>query len=466
MDRGDQHADIGRDLAPDALDPLHEVAALALIHEVDEVDTQLHGERLDPQQGLDRSLVVGRTAVLCEVGSLGPVQFGLVLLVGLVGRGTRERRHDEEGQVDLNAHTGEDQGGREQRQSPVRREELLSELASEALLVVIDDARDQHARGSGDDEGWNLADQAIPDGEHRVDLGCVAKPEPLLEHTDDDAAQDVDDGDHDARDCVPADELAGTVHGPVEVGFARDFLSALSSLDLVDEAGVQLCVDGHLLAWHRVEGEPRGDLGDTTSTLRDDHEVDDDQDDEDHETDDVAASHHDLAEGLDDLAGRGLRAAAEQDEPGARDVETQPVQRRGEQQRREDGELDRRLDVERRQEDEQARRDADGQQQVEDRCRHRTIMITGTHPAPSPERRRPGRAAVEGGCSGLGAEVAITVCRRSGSGWTIARGGPSRPRTCWSRALAPKEAAVSYRSVRPTDRSVSVSRSPCAVPFP
>ena len=39
-------------------------------------------------------------------------------------------------------------------------------------------------------------------------------------------ADDVDERDDDAGDGVAADELAGTVHGAVEVGLLRDLLAA------------------------------------------------------------------------------------------------------------------------------------------------------------------------------------------------------------------------------------------------
>ena len=64
----------------------------------------------------------------------------------------------------------------------------------------------------------------------REGLGGLADIHPLLKGSDDDAADDVDEHDHDAGDGVPADELAGTVHGSVEIGFARDLLAALAGL--------------------------------------------------------------------------------------------------------------------------------------------------------------------------------------------------------------------------------------------
>ena len=44
----------------------------------------------------------------------------------------------------------------------------------------------------------------------------------MLDHADIDSTQHIDEGDDNARDGVATDELGGTVHGSVEVGFLRD----------------------------------------------------------------------------------------------------------------------------------------------------------------------------------------------------------------------------------------------------
>ena len=104
--------------------------------------------------------------------------------------------------------------------------------------------------------------------------------------------------------------------------------AALARLVLGDLAGVQVGVDRHLLAGHRVEGEARGDLGDAAGAVRDDDELDDDQDQEDDEADDHVAADDEVAERLDDVAG----VALEQDQARDRDVERQAEQRREQQQ--------------------------------------------------------------------------------------------------------------------------------------
>jgi hypothetical protein len=105
--------------------------------------------------------------------------------------------------------------------------------------------------------------------------------------------------DDNARHGVPADELAGTVHGAEEVGLLRDLFAAPLGFALVDDAGVQVRVDGHLPPRHPVQGEsgrhfadPRGPLGDHHEL---DHHDDHEQDGPHHEL----VARHEFAERLD-----------------------------------------------------------------------------------------------------------------------------------------------------------------------
>jgi hypothetical protein len=72
---------------------------------------------------------------------------------------------------------------------------------------------------------------------------------------------------------------------------------------IVDHAGGQVGVDGHLLARQGVQGEARGHFGHAARPARDDSEVHHQQDEEDHRADDQTAAHRELTEGLDDVAG-------------------------------------------------------------------------------------------------------------------------------------------------------------------
>ncbi len=124
-----------------------------------------------------------------------------------------------------------------------------------------------------------------------------------LEHADDDPADEVDRGDDHRGHGVAFDELGGAVHGAVEVGLLGDLGAARARLVVADQAGVEVGVDRHLLAGHRVEREARADLGDAPGAVGDDHELDHDEDQEDHEADDDVAADDEFAERLDDAAG-------------------------------------------------------------------------------------------------------------------------------------------------------------------
>ncbi len=223
----------------------------------------------------------------------------------------------------------------------------MRELLAERLVGGSAHAglRDQQARRRRHDQRGDLARQAVADGQQGVALGGLPEAQALLRHADDDAADHVDEGDQQGRHRVAAHEFRGTVHGAEEGGLLLQGRAPSLRGLLVDQAGRQVGVDRHLLAGHRVEGEAGRDLGDPARALRDDHEIHDDQDREHDDPDDEVAPHHEVAEGLDDVAGRRrtLVAVAE-DEARRGEVQGEPQHRGDEQQRREDGEFQRIID--------------------------------------------------------------------------------------------------------------------------
>jgi hypothetical protein len=112
----------------------------------------------------------------------------------------------------------------------------------------------------GDEQRRDLRDQPVTHGEQRELTHRVARGEPQLHHPDGHAADEVDRGDDQAGDRIALHELRGTVHGAVEVRLRGDPTPALLRLDVGDQPGVEVRVDRHLLAGHRVQGEARGDL--------------------------------------------------------------------------------------------------------------------------------------------------------------------------------------------------------------
>ena len=221
-------------------------------------------------------------------------------------------------------------------------------------------------------QSGDLRDEAVTDGQQRVGLGRLAHRQVVHHRADQQAADDIDDHDEDAGDRVAADELAGAVHGTVEIRFRAHFGAARAGLVLRDEAGIEIGVDGHLLAGHRVQRESRGHFRHAARTLRHHDEIDDGEDDEDDGADGVVAADHELAEGRDHLAGRvRTLVAVHEHDAGRGDIERQAQDRHQQQHGREDREIERPLDVEHRHDDDERQRDVEREQHVEHDRRQR-----------------------------------------------------------------------------------------------
>ncbi len=179
--------------------------------------------------------------------------------------------------------------------------------------------------------------------ERGINFGRAAQVHAVLEHADAQSRQNVDDRDHDAGDGVAADELAGTVHGPVEVGLFGDLFAAAAGLFLVispafRSASIAICLPGMPSKANRAATSlmRRGTLGD-------DQKLNRDQDREDRKADEELPAGDELAERLNHVAGggRAVLGPAREDQPRRRDVQHQPRQRRSEQNRRKHAEVER-----------------------------------------------------------------------------------------------------------------------------
>jgi hypothetical protein len=136
-------------------------------------------------------------------------------------------------------------------------------------------------------------------------------------------------------------EARRPVHRSVKFGLAGDALAPPPRLDLVDQPGVHVGVDGHLLARQRIQGEARRHLGGAHGAVRDDQELNGDQGQKEHEAHHVVAAHHKLPEGLDHLAGRRRALGAmQQDAAAGGDVQRQAKEGQQQQQRGKDAQLD------------------------------------------------------------------------------------------------------------------------------
>ena len=151
-------------------------------------------------------------------------------------------------------------------------------------------------------------------------------------------ADDVDDENQDTGDCIATYELAGPIHSPVKVRLLSDFFAAASSVVLIDDTGIEISIDGHLLTGHGIEGKARTYLGDSSRALGYYYEVDDHQNDEHNEADHIVPTDEDFPEGLDNPAGSSPTLMALQEHnTRRRDVQRQPQQRRDQQNGRKGG---------------------------------------------------------------------------------------------------------------------------------
>jgi len=194
----------------------------------------------------------------------------------------------------------------------------------------------------------------------------------MLHGADQDAAEHIDEHDQDAGDGVAAHEFARAVHRAVEIGFLAHLLAAHDRLGLRDDAGVQVGVDRHLPAGHRVQGKACAHLRDAARALGDHDEVDDHEHREHHHAHGVVAADHELTEGGDHVAG-GVRAgvAPDEDDASGGDVQTEPQERRTQQHGGEARELERAAHVDHPEQDHQRQGDVEREQDVEQKRRQR-----------------------------------------------------------------------------------------------
>jgi hypothetical protein len=165
-------------------------------------------------------------------------------------------------------------------------------------------------------------DEAFADGQDGVGFCGRGQIQAVLEHPDDETGNDVDHGDEHGRQRVALREPDGTVHGAVEIRFAPHLFAPLACFAVVDQSGIEVGVDRHLPARHRVQRESRGDFGNADRAVVDDEELDRDQDDEHDRAHHEVAADHELAERHDHVSG-GVNAvgAVQQHETRGRDVQ-------------------------------------------------------------------------------------------------------------------------------------------------
>ena len=203
-------------------------------------------------------------------------------------------------------------------------------------------------------------------------MGRLPESQALLQYADDHSADDVDQHDQKTGDGVAAHEFRGAVHRAEEAGLVLQILASSPRFLLVDQAGGEIGIDGHLLAGHGIEVETRRHFCDATRAFGDDHEVHDHQNREHDDADDEVAAHDKMAERLDDVAGGSCSfMPVSQDEPRRGEIEREPQHGGDQQHGRKRGELERGLDEQSRHQDQNRKGDRDGERKIEQYRRQR-----------------------------------------------------------------------------------------------
>jgi hypothetical protein len=185
-------------------------------------------------------------------------------------------------------------------------------------------------------------------------LTGFGKAEAVLPYGDDKTADQIDKQDQHCGDGIAAHEFAGAIHRAKKIRLLRHLPPAACRFFLVDQPGIEIGIDGHLLAGHTVEHEARGNFRNAPGAFGNHDKIDDHQDRENGDTDRIIAADDKAAESLDNAARRTRsQIAVEQDDPGGGDVQRQPQQCRQQKQGRERREIGRFCRVERCQQDHQ-----------------------------------------------------------------------------------------------------------------
>ncbi len=212
----------------------------------------------------------------------------------------RAGREGQEGQAGDEGEDHHDPGHRGERGRLAA--DLRDDLDVDRALAAA--ARQQEARGDGDDDRRDLRDEPVADRQDRVGLDRLTDRHAMRDHPGREADDQIEDGDQQARDGVALHELRGTVERAEERRLGEVGLAAALGLLVIDRARRHVAVDGELLAGHPVQREARADLGHPRRALGDDHEVHDQQHAEHHEPERDGAAHDEAREALDDVAGR------------------------------------------------------------------------------------------------------------------------------------------------------------------
>ena len=297
MDNRRQIAHFLREFLTDTTDTPQQFAILREIHHRDQSVTDFHPQRIFQLNVLPAGFHQLFVFAFDRRGDFHH-RFFLFLTTDPPGQRQQPGSEQQEDQIRHARHHTEqsEHTGAEHHDARIA-EQLGDHLLADVLIGA--DAGHYHTRCGGDHQRGDLRDQTVTDGQQGVAFRRVTEIHVMLQNADQQAADNVNDHDHQTGDGVTAHELTRTVHRTVEVGFLRHVAAALFGFVFTNQTGVEIGVNRHLFAGHAVEHETRAHFGDTPRTLGDNHKVNQDEDDKDHDTDGEITADQKVAEGFD-----------------------------------------------------------------------------------------------------------------------------------------------------------------------
>ena len=159
-----------------------------------------------------------------------------------------------------------------------------------------------HGSSNRQQQRRHLRDQTVADRQGNIGARGGIESQAMLGHADDQTTEDIDGQNQKTGDGIALHEFGGTVHGAIEICFLPDFGAALARLIGGQQARIQIGIDRHLLAGHRVQGKAGCHFRNSSGTLGDHHQIDDNQNSEHKHADNEVAADHEFTEGLNNLA--------------------------------------------------------------------------------------------------------------------------------------------------------------------
>ena len=126
----------------------------------------------------------------------------------------------------------------------------------------------------------------------------------MLHNANDQTTHQIDHQNHDAGHGIATHELGRTVHGTKEVCLLRDFSAALFGFSLLNQTCIQIRINGHLFAWHRIQSKASRYFSYAARALGNHHKVNNRNHQEDHDTHSKIVTNQKHAKSFDDLSGR------------------------------------------------------------------------------------------------------------------------------------------------------------------